>query len=214
MTITVRGESRVTHAPERGTVHLSAAADGDARSTVVASATAAAAVVTAQLRELSAQGAVEEWSSAQAAVWVDRPWPGSEPASVPVHHADIRISAVFADLAALPVWLDGVAADERCRIHAVEWALGERTRARLERETAAAAIRDAHERAAAYADAVGRGGVEPVEIADVGLLGATDGAHERSFARTAMADAAAPGFGFTPADVVVTAAVDVRFRTL
>lgn len=211
--ITVRGTSRSEHRPERATVSVSAVADGPERVDVVATATTAAASLQASLEALRNRGVVEEWSAGDATVWSDRPWTDAGPSSSLVHHAEIQVAAVFADPGAVSGWLDAVAADERHRIHSVQWDLRAETRSHAEREAATSAIGDAWERATGYAGAAGRAAVEPIEIADAGLLAGTEpGAQsERLFAKAAM-DASPAGFAFAPAPVVIAASVDVRFR--
>ena len=86
---------------------------------------------------------------------------------------------------------------------------------RVDREVATRAVAVAVERATAYAQAIGRASVTPVEIADVGLLddGARPEAAPRMFARAMAMDAgAAPAVEFRPDDIRVTAAVEARFR--
>ena len=76
------------------------------------------------------------------------------------------------------------------------------------------AVAVAVERAIAYASALGRTTVVPIEIADLGLLGEhrPEQPAPRMFARAATAaDAAPPAVDFRPDDIVVTAAVEARF---
>ena len=86
----------------------------------------------------------------------------------------------------------------------------------VERETAARAVAVAVDRATAYATALGKRTVTPLEVADARLLsgdGTPPVAAPRMFARAASADVAPSAVEFRPDDVVVTAAVEARFTT-
>ncbi|WP_454138391.1 SIMPL domain-containing protein [Microbacterium paulum] len=99
----------------------------------------------------------------------------------------------------------------------MEWQLTPETNARVERETAARAVAVAVDRATAYATALGKRTVTPLEVADAGLLsgdGTPPVAAPRMFARAASADVAPSAVEFRPDDVVVTAAVEARFTTI
>lgn len=212
--ISVRGDAERRVAPELAAIHVSAATDGSERADVVARATSAAAPLRERLERLSASGAVTTWSSGSVSIWSDRPWNAEGRQLAPVHHAAIEITAVFGDIVALSEWADALAGDEAVRVSHVEWLLASETRATVEREVAAAAVDVAVARAAAYAAALGRTSVDPIEIADVGLLGGGDPQPPQpSFARAAVmsADSGPGGFDLRPADIVVTAAVEGRF---
>jgi hypothetical protein len=75
-------------------------------------------------------------------------------------------------------------------------------------------VRVAVTRAEAYAEAIGLGTVDPIEIADVGLLAgnAEAAASAPRMMRMAASDAAGPALALQPADIVVGAAVEARFR--
>lgn len=212
--ISVRGEAERRVAPELAAIHVSAATDGAERADVVSRATAAAAPLRERLEQLSGSGAVTTWSSGSVSIWSDRPWNADGRQLALVHHAAIEFTAVFSDIPALSEWADTLVGDEAVRVSHVEWLLASETRAAVEREVAAAAVDVAVTRATAYAAALGRTSVEPIEVADVGLLGGGDPQPPRpSFARAAMmsADSGGAGFDLRPADIVVTAAVEGRF---
>ncbi|QLD13107.1 SIMPL domain-containing protein [Microbacterium oleivorans] len=212
--ISVRGEAERRVSPELAAIHVTAATDGPERADVVSRATAAAAPLRERLELLSDDGAVTTWSSGSISIWSDRPWNADGRQLAPVHHAAIELTAVFSDIAGLSEWADTLAGDEAVRVSQVEWLLASATRAAVEREVAATALDVAVGRATAYAAALGRTSVEPVEIADVGLLGGSDPQPPQpSFARAAMlsADSGAAGFELRPSDIVVTAAVEGRF---
>lgn len=213
--ITVRGESETRLAPERAVAHVTASVDGPDRAAVVAQVAALATPVRTELATREDAGTIADWSAQRVNVWADRPWNNEGKQLDLVHHASVEITAAFTDVAALSDWLSTLAEQDGLQIGAVDWELSPDTRARVEKEVATAAVSVAVDRATAYAAAIGRTAVEPLEIADLGLL--TDGRESapqpRMFARAAMAmDAGGSGFvDFQPDDIVVTAAVEARF---
>lgn len=102
-------------------------------------------------------------------------------------------------------------------------ALAEPVRTDLDARKSAGRIADwSSQRVSVWADrpwrgAIDRSAVEPLQIADLGLLGGSspEPPAPRMFARAAMTmdgAGAAPAVGFRPDDIVVTAAVEARFR--
>lgn len=214
--ISVRGEAERRVAPEVAIVRAAAAADGPERTAVVARATATIAPLRTRLEELTRAGVVSNWSSGSVSTWSDRPWNPDGNQLAPVHHATIDLSATFDDFVALAEWVSLLSDDGGMRVSNVEWQLSPATRATIEREVATSAVGVAATRASAYAAALGHGAVEPVEIADVGLLSGTDPQPGTPmFARAAAmsADTSSGGIELRPDEIVVTAAVEARFRT-
>jgi uncharacterized protein YggE len=209
--ITVRGESETRVRPERGHARVRAAVDGADRADVVSRVAEVAEPVRADLAARADAGLVDDWHSDRVAVWAERPWSsdGSQPA--PVHHASVEIRATFTDASALSDWLNEIAVVDGLHIDGVDWDLSPGTRARVEREVAAAAVGVAVARAEAYADALGRTGIRPVEIADLGLLSPPSPSPGPAMLRAAKMDGAPPAVGVRPDDIVVGAAVEGRF---
>ncbi|MCM3501540.1 SIMPL domain-containing protein [Microbacterium sp. P26] len=211
--ITVRGESEARVRAEEAAVRVTVTTDGPARGPVVERAQERAAIVQDGLVAHLRSGEVSEWSSARVSVWSDRPW-NHDGAQLPlVHHASVELSATFIDAGALSWWLGDVAESDDVQVTAVEWRLSPTTRARVEREVAAAAVGVAVERASAYADALGLASVSPVEVADAGLLTTRPEAQHPLAARMMSADhAGGPSFSLQPSEIVVTSVVEGRFR--
>lgn len=210
--ITVRGESERRVAPERALVRASVRADGPDRGIVVARVSPQAQTVRDGLLDLEQAGAVAEWSSGRVNVWSERPW-NQDGRQLPlVHHAALEVTATFSDVGALSRWVTEMADTAGVNVDSVEWMLHPETRVSIEREVASDAVRAAVTRAEAYAAAIGRSAVTPVQIADIGLLASPGGAESAPKMMRAMAmDAAAPTFELRPADIVVMAAVEARF---
>lgn len=215
VTITVRGESQTRIAPERAVAHVTASADGHERGTVVERIAALAEPVRAELTARKAAGSITDWSSQRVSVWSDRPWNNEGKQLDLVHHASVELTATFSDVIALSDWLNTIAETDGLQIGVVDWQLTPETRARIERDVAIDAVAVAVERATAYAAAIGKATVTPLEIADLGLL--SDARPEaspapRMFARASMDAAGSPAVDFHPDDIVVSAGVEARFR--
>ena len=215
--ITVRGESERRVAPEQARAHITVAADGPERGAVVERIAALAEPVRAGLGVRREAGAVSEWNSQRVSVWAQRPWNDAGEQLPPVHYASVEFTATFTDTIALSDWINTLAEQDGVQIGHVAWQLTPEVRARTEREVATSAVAVAVERATAYAAAIGRGTVIPLEIADVGLLGSGEPTHPAMLraAKAEMAfDGGAPAVDFHPDDIVITATVEARFRAV
>ncbi|KTS91706.1 neuraminidase [Microbacterium testaceum] len=209
--ITVRGESSARVRAEEAAVRVSVVTDGPARGPVVERAQERASSVQDGLVAHLRSGEISEWSSARVSVWSDRPW-NNEGAQLPlVHHAAVELSATFTDAGALSWWLGDVAESDDVHVTAVDWRLSADTRARVERDVAADAVRVAVERASAYADALGLASASAMEIADAGLL-ASRPDQPMPLASRAMAADSGPSFSLQPPEIVVSSTVEGRFR--
>ncbi len=217
--ITVRGEHEARVTPEEGVARLSVRAEGPDRAAVVDRVVTLSEPLRHGLSAYEAAGTVREWSSQRVSVWANRPW-NSEGTQLPlVHYAAVELTATFTDFDALSAWLTETASVEAVQIDGVEWRLSPATERSAEAEVAASAVRVAVDRATAYAAAIDRSTVTPLEIADLGLLTqgrrSSGGAPETMRMATASfaADAArgTGTFEFQPEDIVVTAAVEARF---
>ncbi len=215
VTVTVRGEHEVRVVPERATVRVSVRSEGAERAVVVDAAMRLADPVRASITERHGSGSVVDWSSTRMTVRSERPWNSEGKQLAPVHHAAIELTATFAEASALSDWVSEVSSWDGVEIGWVDWHLTPHTLERLEREVAARAVAAAVARAGAYATALGLDEVEPVEIADVGLLTPSPQTPElfakgRS-AALASADLGGSGMEFEPDEIVVSATVEARF---
>lgn len=216
--ITVRGTAGTTHPPERATVYLAASTDGPDRDAVHAEASRLAKALTDSITPLANEksGPIRRWVGEQLRVYSQREFDGrtNRPGRV-VHHADVEFRVRFDDFDALQSWLESVVAMDGVEVRHVEWSLTRALREQLTEQAREAAVRDAQQRAAAYARDLGLENVRPVAIADPGLLGVS-GEHggvvaEAVAARRYSMKAGGMHVEFRPEDIEVQTAVDVRF---
>lgn len=210
--ITVRGESSTRVRAAHAVVQMTVTGDGPDRAGVISAVGDIADPIRRDLDDRLAAGSISAWAGGRVSVWSERPWNEHGAQLPPVHHASLDLSVTIADDDVLSRWLSEIAAHSGIRVGSVVWDVSRETRAALERDAAASAVLDAVERATAYARAVGRERVRPIEIADAGLIGraAEEGAAAKSLMRS---DAAvAPALAIRADEIVITAVVEARFR--
>lgn len=215
VTITVRGEHEARIAPERATIRVSVRADGPERATVVDRALRLAEPLRAGLTERKDAGTLIDWSSKNLSVRAERPWNNEGKRLAPVYYASVDFTATFAAASELSIWVSDVSAWEGVEVGWVNWHLTVETTNSVEREVAAEAVRAAVNRAEAYALALGRSGVVPLEIADVGLISAGAPAPQAPSmkARAAGFDMIqeSASMSYEPDEIVISATVEARF---
>lgn len=216
--ITVRGSFAAFHPPERGTVHASIGYEGPEMQPVydqVARDLEAVKNSVVRLKD-GPHAAVTWWSAEQLRTWSKRPW-NSDGEQLPlVHHANVGIAVKFRDFSALSRWVgEHIEGTEGFSTSHVKWALTSKRRDGLFRQVRTDAVRDAVTRAQQYADALGLGKVDPIAIADAGMLGASlqpEGAHEAAYLRGGVGGASGgPDIELVPEDIEVSATVEARF---
>jgi len=213
--ITVRGSATARYAPEHAIVTGAVGFDGGDRDLVLNAATLTSDGLTARLEQLTdaSRGPVTRWSAQDIHVWSERPWSAQGTQLDPVFHAQLAFTATFTDVDALSTWVDDHARIEGVAIHGVSWGLSPEAERAALRDVRAAAVRDARERAEAYATSLGLGHVQPIAIADPGMLGDApgEGGEPQLFKAAMAADVAGPQLQFTPSDLEIAASVDARF---
>ena len=213
--ITVEGRFDYHHPAERGTVRLSAGFEGPAREPVVSRTTALHRALSQTAEQFRAQSAVTWWSADRLRVWSERPWNKDGKQLPLVHHASVALEVKFADLQALARWAEEIAVQDGVTVTGVTWALTEATKHRITAEAQHNAVRDAVDRATAYARSLGLGTVRPVALADPGMLGDETRTSGTQTAAPMMRGAAAPagdtGLDLKPEDITVSSRVHARF---
>lgn len=213
--ITVEGRFDSHQPAERGTVVVSAGFQGPKREPVVSHTTGLHGALAQAAQEMTASGAVTWWSADRMRVWSERPW-NKDGAQLPlVHHATVTLEVKFADLSALARWVEEIATSDGVTVTGIRWALTEATKTRITAEAQHRAVRDAMDRASAYARSLGLGEVRPLALAEPGMLGdetrSPSTAAAAPMARGAAAASNNPALDLKPEDITIAARVHARF---
>ena len=211
--ISVRGEHQVEVPAELGIVYLAVSTSGPERPAVVERAVALSDPLRADLSARKQAGQLQEWVSQQVEIRSERPWNDGRYLA-PVHYATINFTVTFHDAGELSMWVSEIAERDGIQVGHIAWELSAQTKQRVERETATAAVKVAVERATAYANAIGKKEITPLQIADVGLLSNTQVQPRAMFAQGKMAmasDAGQASLDLHPQDIIISAAVEARF---
>ena len=213
--ITVRGSAEQHHPAERATVSLVAAIEGPDKARAFADAIAIQEPLSAQLKELVELHAVHSWSSDQVRVFSHRPWDGDGKRGAMVHVARVQVRAEFTDFERLSGFLDYWSGTDGVEVGEIEWDVSVKNRRAYETEIRKAAVDDAVAKAQSYANAVRRGKVVAVQIADPGMLAGPGDAGASPFHKAAalgLSDGTGAGLDLAPEEIVIRVEVDARFR--
>jgi uncharacterized protein len=210
--ITVRGSAEKRFAAERATVTLAAAIESTDKQQVYDDAVAVLEPLVMQLRELNDRGAVSTWASDQVRVYSHRPWLSEGVRGEAQHIARLQVSAEFTDFERLSGFVDYWAGKDGIEIGGIEWDVSARNRRAYESDVRKAAVDNAITKAQAYADAVRRGRVTAVQIADPGMLNGSGEHPPIPFALTSATDTdTTSDLDLTPDEIVIHAEVDAHF---
>jgi uncharacterized protein YggE len=213
--ITVRGSAEHRYVAERATVTMSVVVEGADRHQVFTDAVAIQEPLASQLRELVELRAVGPWSSDQVRVFSHRPWEPEGRRGAPVQVARVEVVAEFVDFDRLSGFLDFWAGTDRVEVSSIMWDVGTKNRRSYEAEARKAAVDDAVAKAQSYANAVRRGKVVAVELADPGMLANDPGGLPPMpmMAKASFGDSTGdgPSLDLTPAEIVIHVDVDARF---
>lgn len=212
--ITVRGSAEQRYPAERAIVSLAAAVEGLDRQQVFQDAVAIHEPLIAQLRELVELRAVGPWSTDTVRVFSHRPWDADGKRGQMTHVARVQVGAEFTDFERLSGFLDFWSGTDGVEVGGITWDVGVKSRRSYESEVRKAAVDDAVAKAQSYANAVRRGKVMAVELADPGMLTSPGdgGGPIPMMAKAGFADAdGGPQLDLTPAEIVIHVDVDARF---
>ena len=210
--ITVRGSAEHHFDAERATVTLASAIEDADKQQVYDDAVAVLEPLVMQLRELSDRGAVSTWSSDQVRVYSHRPWTSEGVRGELQHVARLQVSAEFTDFERLSGFVDYWAGKDGIESGGIDWDVTVRNRRAYEADVRKAAVDNAITKAQAYADAVRRGRVTALQIADPGMLNGSGEPAPIPFAMTAAADTdTASDLDLTPQEIVIHVEVDAHF---
>lgn len=213
--ITVRGSAEQRYPAERAIVSMAAAIEGLDKQKVFADAVAIQEPLVSQLKELVELRAVGPWSSDQVRVFSHRPWEPDGKRGQMMHVARVQVGVEFTDFERLSGFLDFWSGTEGVEVGGIGWDVGVKNRRSYEAEVRKAAVDDAVAKAQSYANAVRRGKVMAVQLADPGMLvNPGDGGGPIPMMAKAGFDASSEGgpqLDLTPAEIVIHVDVDARF---
>ena len=212
--ITVRGSAEQRFPAERAIVSMAAAIEGPDRKQVFDDAVAIHEPLVSQLRDLVDLHAVGPWSSDQVRVFSHRPWEADGKRGAMVHVARVHVTAEFTNFERLSGFLDFWSGTEGVEVNGLGWDVSVKNRRAYEAEIRKAAVDDAVVKAQSYANAVRRGKVVAVQLADPGML-THDPEAAGGFpmlAKAGFADSeGGPQLDLTPSEIVIHVDVDARF---
>lgn len=210
----MRGSAEGRYPAERALLRLTVVVEGADRQDVRDRAAALQEPLRSQLGELVGLAAVRTWSSDQVRVFSRHPWVDDRRSDDLVHSAQVQVLAEFVDFERLSGFVDHWSGQAEVEVQGLEWDLGVKSRRIFEAEVRKAAVDDAVTKAQSYADAVRRGRVTALELADPGMLdrpGDPGPGGPRAYA-LAAADAGGAALDLVPADIVIRVEVDARFQ--
>lgn len=209
--ITVRGSAEKHYPAERATVSVIASIEGLDKEKVFRDAVAIQEPLTKQLAELVDRSAVTTWSSDQVRIYSQHPWgPNGERLAL-THYANIAATAEFLDFERLSGFVDYWAGKAGVQIGGMTWDVTAKNRRMYESDTRRAAVDDAVAKAQAYSDALRKGRVKAIQLADPGMLRQTEGRPQMRMAGFDMAAGGSPELQMTPEDITIYVEVDAKF---
>ena len=210
--IVVRGNARGSYPPERALLSLSVDFSGPDRETVYTDAAEVQARIAESLTDLDERGAVSKWHSESVHVWSYRPVdPKGKPREL-LYVTQIRVRTEFVDFDELGTFIDTWATVEGVDVGGVRWDVTDEGRLEHERDLRRQAVDDAVAKAQAYADAVGRGPVRAIQLADPDMLSNSAEPMSRMMVTGApAAGGAAPTLELRAEDIHIAVSVDARF---
>ncbi|MBO0982464.1 SIMPL domain-containing protein [Rathayibacter sp. SD072] len=216
VTLTVAGTAQHFHPAERGTVRLEIRRESRSRSAVLAEVVSLHATVRDQARSEQQSGAATWWSADQVSVSTVRRFLKDSDVAEVFHVAAASARVKYRDFDALGRWVSSVSELPGVVISGVEWALTADHRAALEREVRVAAVKDAQERASAYASALGLSEVRVLTLFEPGLRPntANSGGGHGAMSRMAAFSSQEEPLALKPEDIEVSASISADFEAL
>lgn len=212
--IAVNGSARRFLPAERGTVRVGISLEHDDRESVVREVAVLHERLVADAKSHVHSGAATWWGSDQVWVRPERRYLKDSETYRYVQVASAEVRVKFQDFTALSDWVEQVGGLIGVSVHGIQWAATEEHRAQAEREVRVEAVRDAQDRAQAYASAIGGTEVTLDALWEPGLRPSGGGGDEGLYAAPPMyarvAADAAP-MELRPDDLQVSASVTADF---
>lgn len=216
VTLTVAGTAQHFHPAERGTVRLEIRRESRSRSAVLAEVSSLHATVRDQARAEQQSGAATWWSADQVSVSTVRRFLKDSDVAEVFHIAAASVRVKYRDFDALGRWVSSVSGLPGVVVSGVDWDLTAARRASVEREVRVAAVRDAQERAAAYASALGLGQPRVLTLFEPGLRPHTSGqgGGYGTMSRAAAFASHEEPLALKPEDIEIAASISADFDAL
>lgn len=218
VTITVAGTSHRLVPAERGTVRLRATREARRSADVVPFVADLHARLSADAERYATAGAATRWSADQVYVSTVQRYRRDSDVAETFQVAAAGVAVRFSDFAALSTWVTDVGAVDGVVVDGVAWELTDDHRREIEREVRAEAVRDAQERAATYAAALGLAVAGVAALYEPGLRPhdqpGFEGARVVQFGHPASADhGGGPSVSLRPEPIEVSATISADFTT-
>ncbi|SDT67534.1 SIMPL domain-containing protein [Jiangella sp. DSM 45060] len=215
VTITVAGTAHRLVPAERGTVRLRATREARRSADVVPFVADLHARLAADAERYVTAGAATRWSADQVYVSTVQRYRRDSDVAETFQVAAAGVAVRFSDFAALSTWVTDAGAVDGVVVDGVDWELTDDHRREIEREVRAEAVRDAQERAATYAAALGLDVSSVDAVYEPGLrphdqLG-LEGASVVQFGHRASADHGGPTVSLRPERIEVSARISADF---
>lgn len=215
MRITFSGHAEADVAPERGTVHLSVAAQNLDQQAALREAENAANALLTDLKPLR-EGPVTWYAMDAIATssWQPRDQHGR--AQARQYRAHCRAQVKFKDFFAVSAAVSRWGEQPSISVGHVAWELTDTTRERVEADVLVAALADAHQRASIAAGYLGQPNLRVIEVADPGLLGSGQEVGPptpMAFARGAAVSESGQGVELSPQEITISTTLHVQFET-
>ncbi|RIQ31177.1 SIMPL domain-containing protein [Jiangella rhizosphaerae] len=215
VTITVAGTARRFLPAERGTVYLRATREARRSADVVPVVADLHARLSADAERHVTAGAATRWWADHLYVSTVQRYRRDSDVSETFQVAAAGISVRFSDFGALSAWVTDVGSVDGVVVDGVEWELTRAHRTAVEREVRAEAVRDAQERADAYAAELGYATATATALYEPGLRPHTQPGFEgtRAYRVVPLAADSAGGavVSMRPEQIEITATVTVDY---
>ena len=211
--VAVTGSAHHRVLAERADVEVIVRIEGAEREAVYATAATLHEQLVAEARAHAESGAATRWSADRLVVRVFDRYDSEGRRHERLQQAEAGVTVRFADFAVMSAWLDEVAQREGNELPGVGWDLPEARRVEVTREVRAAAVRDAHARAALYAEVIDAAEVVLLQLAEPRQGERTGMVHAFAMSgRSARGEHRGGAIVLRPAEIVISAQIDADFE--
>lgn len=214
VTITVAGSAEHFLPAERGTVRLEIRRESRSRTQALSEVTSLHSRIREEARAEQDSGAATWWSADQVFVSTVRRYLKDSDVTELLHVAAASVRVKYRDFDALGRWVGSISETPGIVVSGVDWDVTAARRASAEKEVRVAAVRDARERAAAYASALGLGEVRVLTLFEPGLRPHASIEGGVALMSRAAAFGGAEELALKPEDIRVSASVSADFEAV